>query len=425
MKLFGLDITLASKSEAISLDTLIRRLEAVHETVSGVSITPENCMESPTVQAIVMAVSRRIATLPLHVLQKVESNDRASKEPLPNHPVQRLLNRPNDWQTRTSYWLDATSWLIRYGNHYAFKARGTTGPIRRLEPLLPSAVTVEQDDDLTVRYLVIQRSGGRRELRPDEVHHARGPARDGLIGNSPVIDMREAIALEIAAEKMGAAVFGNGATPGMIFEFMEGSQGFRTDEERRQFIEDFGQAYGKRGRFRAMLMPKGIKLGTPITVENEKAQFLETRQYQRTVIAGGFGVPPHLVGDLSKGTFNNVEQQSIAFVQNVVLPYVKMFESAMEAQLLTVEDRNSGVIIRFNLDGALRGDFKSRQEGLQIQRQNGVINANDWREHEGMNPISPEDGGDEYWRQGPSGQSGQTAADDAGDEEDDDDDADA
>ncbi len=99
-----------------------------------------------------------------------------------------------------------------------------------------------------------------------------------------------------------------------------------------------------------------------------------------------------------------MEHQSLEFVQMVVLPYVKIFESAMERDLLTDEDRAAGLILRFNLDAALRGDFKSRQQGLMIQRNMGVINANDWREHEDMNPISAEDGGEDYWKQGPSGQ---------------------
>ena len=97
-------------------------------------------------------------------------------------------------------------------------------------------------------------------------------------------------------------------------------------------------------------------------------------------------------------------------VINVVLPYVRIFEAAMERSLLTDEDRRNGVIIRFNVDAALRGDFLSRQQGLKIQREAGVINANDWRQHEGLNPISEEDGGEEFWRQGPSGQSATTDA---------------
>jgi hypothetical protein len=97
--------------------------------------------------------------------------------------------------------------------------------------------------------------------------------------------------------------------------------------------------------------------------------------------------------------------QATEFSTNVILPLGRMFEAAMEKDLLTDQDRSNGIIIRFNYDATIAADFKSRQEGQAIQRQNGIINANDWRENEGMNPISAADGGDEFWRQGPSGQS--------------------
>lgn len=403
MNILGFDIS-RKTATTISIDTLIKRLESVYETASGVQVTPENCMQSPTVQAIVTRVSRSIETLPVHVFRKSVKEGRNVVERQANHPVEKLLSKPNDWQTSSSYWLDATSWLIRYGNHYAFKSRGQTGPIRKLIPLPAGNVHVKQRNDLSVYYEANMSDGGIREFTISQIHHARGPARNGVMGDSPVSDVREAIALEIAAEKMGAAVFGNGAMPGLIFEFMDGSQGFKTDEERKTFIEDFQQAYSKKGRMKAMLMPKGIKTGQQLTIENEKAQFLETRKNQRSVIAGAFGVPPHLVGDLERATFSNIEQQSLEFVQSVVLPYARIFETAMERDLLTDDDRAGGIIIRFNLDGILRGDFKSRQEGLTLQRMAGVINANDWREQENMNPIPKEDGGEAYYQQGPSGQ---------------------
>lgn len=414
MKLFGIALTRrpaappvapAAKSETVSLDALLQRLEAAFETGSGVAVTPETAMQSPTVHAIVTAISRRIATLPVHVLRKAEKDGRTRKERVADHPVERLLARPNDWQSPTSYWLDAASSLVRYGNFYAWKGSGRTGPIRMLIPLASAHVAARQEDDLSVVYEATLKGGVRRVFDPHEVHHVRGPARDYVTGNSPVMDVREAIALEIAAERFGASFFGNGAMPLLPFKYAQNFQGFRTEEDRAKFVETFQSAYGQGRRFRSMLLPKGIEMADPVKIENDKAQFLETRKYQRTVIAGAFGVPPHLVGDLERGTFNNVEQQSLDFVQSVILPYVRIFEAAMERDLLTREDRAGGIIIRFNMDGALRGDFKSRQEGLKIQREAGVISPNDWREHEGMNPISPEDGGDDYWRRGPSGQS--------------------
>jgi HK97 family phage portal protein len=315
--------------------------------------------------------------------------------------------KPNVWQTRTSYWLDAASNLVRWGNHYCHKGRGSTGPIRALTSLQPGDVEIEQLDDWSLRFHVTQAHGPRETYTIDQMHHARGPARNGYKGDSPVMDMREAIALEMASEKFGGALFGNGATPGVVMKYATGFVGHRNEEDRRAFIESFQATFSGKGRGRAWLMPNGIELDKTIDVANDKAQYLETRKHQRTVIAGAFGVPPHYVGDLENGTFNNVEQQTLGFVVDVVLPYVRIFESALERDLLTDEDRRSGIVIRFNVDGALRGDFKSRQEGLNIMRQAGVVSANDWREHENMNPISSDDGGDEYWRQGPSGQSAQ------------------
>jgi HK97 family phage portal protein len=410
--MFGLDISLARKSsDGLSIDTVLRRIEALHETASGINVTPDTATQSPTVQALVSAISKRIATLPLRVMKKTQVNGRDRKEVLPNHPVARLLSSPNKSQDRVTFWLDATSWLVRYGNFYAFKARGVTGPIMRLEPLQPGSVTVKQDEQtLAVSYETKLAGGFTRTLTADQVMHARGAARDGLVGDSPIMDVSEAIALEIASEKMGAALFGNGAMPSLVFKFQQGVQGFKTDEEGKKFIEDFQSIYAKRGRFKGMLLPKGMDVDS-FAVENDKAQFLATRQYQRTVIAGAFGVPPHMVGDLSKGTFNNVEQQSLAFIRDVTLPYARIFEAAMERSLLTDEDRRNGVVIRFNLDAALRADFATRQSGLNTQRQAGVINVNEWREMEGMNPIRAEDGGEEYWRKGPSGQTAEPPGD--------------
>jgi HK97 family phage portal protein len=182
----------------------------------------------------------------------------------------------------------------------------------------------------------------------------------------------------------------------MIFKFMQGTGGFRNKEQEEQFIRDFQNALGGSNRHKAMLLPKGLETGDPIRIENDKAQMIESRRYQRTVIAGAFGVPPQYVGDLERATFNNAEQQSLQFTSDVIYPVVQQFEAAMERDLLTDEDWRSGVVIRFNLDSILRADFKSRQEGLQIQRQNGVLSADEWREIEGKNPLPAGKGGMDY-----------------------------
>jgi HK97 family phage portal protein len=352
-------------------------------------------MESPTVHAIVTAVSRRLAVTPIHVYEKTTRNGKDAKERLPNHPVANLLRKPNSWQSPYDFWQDATSTIMRWGRFYAFKSRGSTGPIRELLPLNPGQVSLDQDDvtwQVTAR---VELPGGRaREYPLSQLFHARGAARDFLTGNSPVEDVRTAIALEILAERFGANFFQNGALPLLVFGYADGSQGFESAEQEQQFLDDLQNAFGGDNMLKTMLLPKGIEKPTSVAMEHDKAQFLETRQYQRTVIAGAFGVPVHLTGDLSRATWNNVEQQDQDFTVNVVMPIVRSFEAAMERDLFTDADRSAGRIIRFNMDAILRADFKSRQEGLWLQRQAGVVNANEWREYEGMNPRDDEDGDD-------------------------------
>lgn len=399
MKLFGLEINRARPVEAKStmdIQQLVRQLAA--QSVSPAYVTPETCMESPTVHAIVTAITRRFAVTPVHIYQKGESKGRETKERLPNHPVARLLAAPNSYQSRVDYWQDAVSWYARYGRYFAFKSRGSTGPIRELLPLHPSQVSVSRDSN-TWRLSYEWSSDAGREVYPSsKVHAVRGPARNGYSGDSPVEDVRTAIALEITAEKFGASFFQNGALPLLVFSFLAGTQGFKTKEEEKLFIDDVQAAFSGNRAHRSMLLPKGFDKPTTIPIENEKSQFLETRKYQRTVIAGAWGVPPHLVGDLERATFNNVEQQDGDFTLNVIMPIGTAFEAAMERDLLTPEDRAAGVIIRFNFDSVLRADFKSRQEGLQMQRQNGVISADEWREIEGKNPLKDKDGGGDYIR---------------------------
>jgi HK97 family phage portal protein len=183
-----------------------------------------------------------------------------------------------------------------------------------------------------------------------------------------------------------------------VFNFAEGSAGFREEAQEKEFIKSFQETFSGSGQHRGMLLPKGMDKPSPIQIEHDKAQFIETRKYQRTVIAGAFGVPPTIAGDLERATFNNVEQMDKDFTLNVVLPVAQAFEASMERDLLTDEDRRKGIVIRFNLDSVMRADFKSRQEGLRVQRDAGVISSNEWREIEGKNPLTDEQGGNDYMR---------------------------
>ena len=396
MKILGFNIEREAKQS--QFETVLQRIVAAQENVlsGATTVTPDSCELSPTVKAIVTAVANRLAVTPVHLYRRKTVNGRETKEKLPEHPVSKLLEYPNTYQTRADFWGDAASCLVRHGNFYCYKGRGSTGPIRFLTPLVPSAMAVQQDTrgDVLYRY----GHGTPQDYTISKLLHVRGPARNFIKGDAPCLDVAVTIALEIAAERYGLSFFQNGALPLIVFRHMQGSGGFKSLEQEKQFIADFQEAFSGSKRHRSLLLPKGIETGDPISVENDKAQMIETRRYQRTVIAGAFGVPPQYVGDLERATFNNAEQQSLQFTSDVIYPVVQRFEAALERDLLTEDDWRSGVIIRFNLDSLLRADFKSRQEGLQIQRNNGVISPNEWREVEGKNPVADEKGGEDYLR---------------------------
>lgn len=386
MNLFGF---LRREQKDASFETILRILAA--QSGGFAVVTPDNCMRSPTVHSIVTAISRRFASTPVHVYETSTKNDREVKKKLPNHPIAQLLRQPNEWQSRFDYWQDAASTYVRHGRFIAKIGRGTTGPIRRLFPVNPSNVEVKQDVDT----LEVSFRHNNKDWTFDKVHFVRGPSRDFFSGDSPVTDVSTTIALEIAAEEYGATFFANGAVPLLQFAYKEGFRGFKTPQQEKDFVEQFQRAFSGPKRNRAFMVPPGVTPAEQVKVENDKAQFLETRQHQRNVIAGAFGVPPYHVGDLTSGKYNNVEQQSEDFTLNVIMPIVQSFEAAMERDFFTPADRNSGLKIRFNLDAKLRASFLDRQQGQKIQHENGVINANDWREREGLPPRT-DPGGEEY-----------------------------
>ena len=134
---------------------------------------------------------------------------------------------------------------------------------------------------------------------------------------------------------------------------------------------------------------------TPISISPEQAQFLETRKFQINEIARIFRVPPHMVGDLEKSSFSNIEQQSLEFVKYTLDPWVVRWEQSLSRSLLS-EDEKKQYFFKFNLEGLLRGDYQSRMNGYAIARQNGWMSANDIRELEDLDKLSPEQGGDLY-----------------------------
>lgn len=231
--------------------------------------------------------------------------------------------------------------------------------------------------------------GGTVILRPTDVLHIPGLGFDGLVGYSPIAMAKNAIGLAIATEEFGAKFFANGAAPSGVLEH----PGTIKDPSkvREAWMGQFG---GSSNAGKVAVLEEGMKY-TPISIAPEQAQFLETRKFQINEIARIFRVPPHMLADLEKSSFSNIEQQSLEFVKYTLDPWVIRWEQSIMRALLTEDEKNK-LFVKFNVEGLLRGDYASRMSGYATARQNGWMSANDIRELENLDRIPPEEGGDLY-----------------------------
>ena len=219
--------------------------------------------------------------------------------------------------------------------------------------------------------------------------HIPGLGFDGLVGYSPIAMAKNAIGMAIACEEYGAKFFSNGASPGGVLEHPG------TIKDPQRIRDSWQSTFGGSGNANKIaVLEEGMKF-TPIGIAPEQAQFLQTRKFQIDEIARIFRVPPHMVGDLDRSSFSNIEQQSLEFVKYTLNPWVVRWEQSIARALLTPEEKKK-YFAKFNLDGLLRGDYQSRMQGYAIGRQNGWMSANDIRELENLDLIPDEEGGNLY-----------------------------
>lgn len=374
-----------------SFDDIIRLMFAV-SSASGESVTPANAMRCTTVHAIVRALTNAIGTYPVGIFKELKDGDgKVTLQPLPDHNVLRLLKHPSKTMTQTQYIRRVMTHLALWGNHYTLKAQGNTGPIQFLRPLHPDSVQVIEDNPMAPLFRV-NFGATQRTFPASKINHITGGISvDGAVATSPVDLAREAIGLCLAAEKLLAELYGNGAMPQFI---LEGGK-FTTEEQYDVWVKKFTEVYGSgANRGGVAMTPEGMEAKT-LTFKPIDAQLLEARKFQRTEIASVWGVPPHKLADLERATFSNIEHQGLEFVQDVALPYVKLIEQAQMRDFLTLEDRRAGVVIRYDVEGSERADFKTRTEGYAKMHAVGALNPNEIRRREGLNPRT-DPGGDEY-----------------------------
>jgi len=362
-------------------------------TTSGKSVNEFTAMQTTAVYSCVRILSEAIASLPLNIYRYKA----AGKERVYDHPLYHILHdEPNPEMTSFVFRETLMSHLLIWGNAYAQIIRNGKGEVVALYPLMPNRMTVDRDEDghLYYEYQTSQEeahtmNGSRVRLSPYDVLHIPGLGFDGLVGYSPIAMAKNSIGMAIACEEYGAKFFANGATPGGILEHPGVVKD--PDKVRDSWNAAFG---GSSNSNKVAVLEEGMKY-TPISISPEQAQFLETRKFQIDEIARIFRIPPHMIGDLEKSSFSNIEQQSLEFVKYTLDPWVCRWEQSMQRALLT-QDEKKEYFFKFNVDGLLRGDYQSRMNGYATGRQNGWMSANDIRELENLDRIPSEDGGDLY-----------------------------
>ena len=364
-------------------------------TTSGKPVNERTAMQTTAVYACVRILAEAVASLPLHVY---EYQDDGGKKLVHDHPLYYLLHdEPNPEMTSFVFRETLMSHLLIWGNAYAQIIRDGAGRVLGLYPLLPDKMDVQRDDRGNIYYVYSRNSDenpmfkeyGDIRLKAEDVLHIPGLGFDGLIGYSPIAMAKNAVGMTLACEEYGASFFANGANPGGVLEH----PGVLKDPSKVR--ESWNSVYrGVNNAHKIAVLEEGMKY-QQIGIPPEEAQFLETRKFQINEIARLYRIPPHMVGDLDKSSFSNIEQQSLEFVKYTLDPWVIRWEQSLQRSLLLPGEKGK-YFIKLNVDGLLRGDYQSRMNGYAVGRQNGWFSANDIREMENMNPIPDEQGGNLY-----------------------------
>lgn len=380
-----------SRATLANPDALLLEAFGSISTASGVAVTPESAMRLSAVSACVRLISESIGSLPLHVYRRKGDRRREKAKDL---ALYRLLHdEPNRMMTSCIFRETLSANVLCHGNAYAYIERDNAAEPLQLLPLASPSVRVIKEATSGELAYVITLDGKTFRVNQANIIHVPGLSFDGISGMSPIKYGAQSIGLAIATERFGAAFFGNGSMPSGTLEL----PGSASPEQQRNLLASWNAAYGGLNNAQKTAVLVGGAKFSPISVNPDEAQFIETRKMQVSEIARWFRVPPHMIGDLDRATFSNIEHQGLDFVTHTLRPWLVRFEQEFNRKLFPTSSSGqpSDLYCEFNVDGLLRGDIKARGEYYVRGRQWGWLSANDIRTQENLEPIEGE-GGDVY-----------------------------
>lgn len=366
---------------------LIRLFGGGHTSTAGVEVTEETALSVGAVKQAVKLLSETMGMLPLHIYERSGDRERQKKR-APQHPLYKILHtQPNPEMTRMEWISFGVANLVLRGNFYSEIVRDNGGRVRELWPIPASAMKVKRDIQTRAIKYSVTVAGQEKPLRADQVLHIRNFQTSGLCGRGLLDDACEPIGTMMAAEQSAAGLYKNGLQVGGTLAHPKtlGEDGMAN---LRKSIDDQVGGIGKAGRY--LLLEEGMTYTAGGNVTPKDAELIPSRKFGVLEVARHTNLPPHLLMDLDRATFSNIEEQGIQFVTYSLGPFIARIEQRIGIQLFS-EAEQDRFFAEFNVDGLLRGNIKARYEAYQIAVQIGLLSRNECRDFEGMAPY---DGGD-------------------------------
>jgi len=356
------------------------------ESYSGVNVTPKRALEHTAVYACVNVLSESIGSLPFSVYKTETKNKKTYKTKETNHHLHFLLHdEPNPYMTAFTFFQLVMINLTLRGNFYAQIVRNNAGNIIGYYPLDNEKMQVVRLENGDVGYIYTSSSLGQIGLESKEVLHFIGMTLDGIIGLSPIAYNRHTIGASIAMETFGSTLFKNGATPSGVVSGKGVTS--MSDTAFNRFKQSFKDSYqGMMNAGKPLILEDGFEF-KPITISNRDGQYLESRKFTKSEIASMFRIPSHMINDLDKATFSNIEHQSMQFVVDALRPWIVRIEQEIKRKSFSDSDKKT-YYVKANMGALLRGDTSSRYSAYESAITKGCwMSRNEARELEDLNPI--------------------------------------
>lgn len=346
---------------------------------SDVLVNPKTAMKLAAVYSCIYVISSNVAQMPLHVMRRTGKTVEAARD----HPVFYLVHdEPNAWQTSYKWRELKQRHVLGWGNGYTKIVRNRRGEVIGLDACMPWETTLVNTGG---RYTYgMYNETGSFAISPDDMIHIRALGNDQKMGISPIMQHAETIGMGMSGQKYTSSFFNGNARPAGIVSVKNELNDTSWDRLKKQWQK---AAQGLRQQEnKTMLLPAELNYQA-LTISPVDAQIIDMMKLNRSMIAGIFNVPAHMINDLDKATFSNISEQAIQFVRYTMMPWVTNWEQELNRRLFTRAERQAGYYVRFNLAGLLRGTGKERAEFYHFAITDGWMSRNEARAFEDMNPV--------------------------------------